>query len=229
MNHPTDSDSTVSFAPQDRALQRMASPANDVLEFWFGTGPWSESVYRERSAAWFGGAATLDAEIGQRFSADVYHAGVGEYDTWVTTARGALAWTILLDQFPRHLFRGTAAAYRHDDRVRAVCLSVLEARLDTQLVPIERSFLYLPLQHSERIEDQRRSVRLFERLERELSADDWFRPYASHGVEMAHLHARLIQRYGRFPHRNVPLNRTSTFAEQMYLSAGGSDFGQGRR
>jgi uncharacterized protein (DUF924 family) len=197
-----------------------------ILHYWLGTEPFDDAVYLRQKALWFEASPAVDAEITERFAAPLELAAAGRYDDWSTTAAGALAWTILVDQFPRHVFRGTARAYAHDELARRWCLRALEAGLEHELGPVERTFLYLPLQHSESLDDQRRCVARFEHVLAETPAGHWFHPHARHGVEVARLHARIIERYGRFPHRNAVLGRPSTMGEQMYLDAGGFDFGQ---
>jgi uncharacterized protein (DUF924 family) len=197
-----------------------------ILEYWFGTEPFDDPTYRRRGALWFNGSAAVDVEITERFSEPLELAAAGRYDDWSATPTGTLAWTILVDQFPRHIFRGTPRAFAYDELGRRWCQRALEAGVERQLGLVERTFLYLPLQHSESIEDQRRCVALFEAVLAEAPETHWFHPHARHGVEMARLHAKLIERYGRFPHRNAVLGRPSTMFEQMYLDAGGSNFGQ---
>lgn len=197
-----------------------------IIAYWLGTEPLDEASHLRRRTLWFDASPAVDAEIGLRFASHLELAATGRYDDWSATAMGALAWTILVDQFPRHIYRGTARAYAYGELGRAWCLRALEGGVDHQLGPVERAFLYLPLQHSESLEDQRRCVERFERLLEETPASHWFHPHARHGLEMARLHARLIERYGRFPHRNAVLGRPSTMLEQMYLDAGGSNFGQ---
>lgn len=206
--------------------ERNASLAEAVLEYWFGTEPFDHPTYLRRGALWFNGSPTVDLEITERFAEPLELAVAGRLDDWSATARGTLAWIIVVDQFPRHVFRGTPRAFAHDALAREWCVRALEAGFDRQLGLVERTFFYLPLQHSESIDDQRRCVALFEQILAEAPAEHWFHPHARHGVDMAQLHARLVERYGRFPHRNKVLGRPTTMAEQMYLDAGGSDFGQ---
>lgn len=197
-----------------------------IIEYWFGVEPIDEATYLRRAALWFDGSRDVDVEITDRFAEPLELAVAGRHDDWSATPMGTLAWTILVDQFPRHIFRGTARAYAHDETARQWCRRALEAGVERELGPLERTFLYLPLQHSESIDDQRLCVDRFERLLVETPDTHWFYPHARHGLEMAHLHSRIIARYGRFPHRNRVLGRRSTMFEQMYLDAGGSDFGQ---
>ncbi|MEX1369455.1 MAG: DUF924 family protein, partial [Nannocystaceae bacterium] len=200
--------------------------AQSIIEYWFGTEPFDAPTYLKRGAMWFNGSVAVDLEITHRFSAALERAAQGELDDWSETASGTLAWTILVDQFPRHIHRGTAQAYAYGDIGRAWCLRALEAEMHGKIGRVERTFLYLPLQHSEDPSDQQRCVELFDELLEQTPADDWFHPHAKHGVDMARLHARIIDRYGRFPHRNAVLGRKCTMFEHMYLEAGGSDFGQ---
>lgn len=199
-----------------------------IVEYWFGADPFDHETYLRRAALWFGGSPAIDAEITERFAGALESAAAGRHDDWSASATGTLAWTILVDQFPRHIFRGTARAYAYGERGREWCLRALAAGVERRLGVVERTFLYLPLQHSESIEDQRECVARFERLLAETPASHWFHPHARHGLEMALLHARVIERYGRFPHRNAALGRSSTMLERMYLDAGGPVFGQSK-
>lgn len=197
-----------------------------IIEYWFGTEPFDDAAYRRRGVMWFNGSPVIDLEIAERFAEPLELAVAGHLDDWSVTPTGVLAWTVLVDQFPRHIFRGTPRAFAYDALARRWCLRALEAGVERHLGLVERTFLYLPLQHSESIEDQRHCVELFEQILAEAGDTHWFHPHAQHGVDMARLHARLIARYGRFPHRNAVLGRPSSMLEQMYLDAGGSDFGQ---
>lgn len=172
---------------------------SDVLEFWRQAGP-------ER---WFARDAAFDAVFHQRFLDLHLAAARGEREDWLASAESALALLLLLDQFPRNCFRGSAHSYATDGLARQYARRALAAGLDMQVESSLRLFFYLPFEHSEAMADQEESMRLFERLgDAEL-------------LRYARLHHELIARFGRFPHRNAALGRESTQAELDYLAAGG--------
>jgi uncharacterized protein (DUF924 family) len=174
-----------------------------VWRFWFEEGP------KER---WFRKDPEFDAEIGRRF-ADLPEAALrGELDSWWETPRGALALVLVLDQFPRNLFRGEDRAFRYDAAARAVADRVVKAGLDSALTLDERVFLYLPFEHSEALADQDRAIELFTAL-----GDANYLRYA-------HAHRDIVVRFGRFPHRNAALGRPSTPEEAEFLTQPGSSF-----
>lgn len=176
---------------------------DEVLAFWF-----SERV----APLWFRSDPALDAEIRERFGALVTAAAAGELDDWLETPEGALALVILLDQFPRNIYRGTPAAFAADAKARAVADRALARGHDHQLAPARRMFLYLPFEHSEQLADQERSLALFTALgDAEL-------------LDYAVRHREIIARFGRFPHRNAVLGRPSTIEEQAFMTQPGSAF-----
>jgi uncharacterized protein (DUF924 family) len=170
-----------------------------VLTFWRAAGP-------ER---WFEKSPEFDAEIAARFSAIRDAAAKGELSHWENTPEGALALTIVLDQFPRNMFRGDARTYAPDALARAVASRALARGYDRQVPERERQFFYLPFSHSEEIADQERCLA----LARDYGSDE-FMKWAEH-------HADIIRRFGRFPHRNAVLGRATTRAEQAFLDSGG--------
>jgi len=187
---------------------------NDVLDFWFADGP---DGYR---LAWFQPDDGFDAEIRARFAALVAPARQGALDSWATTPEGALALLILLDQFPRNLFRGSPEAFASDAHALQLAKrAVIEQRMDLALTPTQRIFLYLPFEHAESLAAQDVSVALFEGLR------DHPRHAAPKGtIEYAWAHRAVIARFGRFPHRNAVLGRTSTAEEAAYLAKPGAGF-----
>ncbi len=184
--------------------------AEKILTFWFGTpDPALPVDYRP---AWFEKNEAFDAEIRRDFGAAVERAIAGELDGMADDAGGALALLLLLDQFPRNLFRGTARAFAGDARARRIAARALARGDEAQLSPRHRAFLYLPFEHSESLADQERSVALFATLDDPLSYD-----YAVR-------HRDVIARFGRFPHRNAALGRSSTPEEIEFLKTPGSSF-----
>jgi len=175
--------------------------AEDVLAFWFDPA---------RREAWFKPTPGFDAEIRERFRDIVEAAGSGAFDDWADGPEGALA--LLIHQFPRNIFRGTPEAYAFDEKARALADDAL-ARGHDQKVPRERRlFFYLPFEHSEAMADQERSVALFEAL----GDPDY--------LDHAERHRTVVERFGRFPHRNPILGRISTPEEQAFLEEPGSSF-----
>jgi uncharacterized protein (DUF924 family) len=182
-----------------------------LLGFWFAEGP---ATFRK---AWFVKDAAFDASCRDGFGTLVVPAREGRLDSWAATPDGALALLLLLDQFPRNLFRDSAEAFASDAHARAVARrAVLRDRFDLALTPVQRVFLYLPFEHGEAMEDQDLSVALFEGLR---DVPTMRMPDGT--IHYAWQHRVVIQRFGRFPHRNAALGRVTTAAEQAWLDAGG--------
>ncbi|HKZ73520.1 MAG TPA: DUF924 family protein [Steroidobacteraceae bacterium] len=195
--------------------------ARAVLDFWFGAGVRSPAVLDERLRFWFGNAA--DAPIRERFADLVRRAGAGELDAWADSPRRRLALILLCDQFPRNLYRGTALAFAQDAKALGLALSGMQVGADAALDPAERLFFYMPLQHAESRDAQDESVAAFRRLATE--APESLRDGFQAALRYAELHRSLIERFGRFPHRNRVLGRETTPEELAYLR-GGETFGQ---
>ena len=150
----------------------MTNEAEAVLGFWLDDASRSPDHATARNAVWFGSDSGLDSEICQRFGPRVEAARVGDLDAWLEAPRELLAWVILVDQFSRNVYRGSAAAFETDPRARAAVLRALSLGWDRGLAPIERIFVYLPLEHSEALADQDRCVALCAALEDEV-AEEW--------------------------------------------------------
>ncbi len=191
----------TSAAPKS-SLNDAMTPA-DVVGFW------AEAGHRK----WFAKDAAFDAEIQRRFEPLHLAASRGELMDWAETAEGALALLLLLDQFPRNLYRGSAHAFATDPLAKEIAVQALSRGFDQAMEPELRPFFYLPYEHSERIEDQDRGLALC-RAHYEATGDkgtlDW-----------AILHRDIIVRFGRFPHRNRSLGRPTTPEEQAFLDQGG--------
>lgn len=170
-----------------------------VLDFWFGPEPGM------RLEVWFRRNDDFDARIRERFGALHCRALAGDRDQWAETPRGALALVVVLDQFSRNLYRGDARAFAGDAKALALAKQALAEGWDRDLMEVERLFFYLPFEHSERIEDQRRAVVLFA-------------PFGDTAAAAAQRHLWLIERFGRFPHRNAALGRPNTPEEEEYLA-----------
>jgi uncharacterized protein (DUF924 family) len=183
----------------------------DILDFWFADGP------NTPHEAWFKKNPDFDAEIAQRFGALVVPAREGALDSWADTPEGALALMILLDQFPRNLFRGSSEAFASDAHALSLARRlVIVQRVDLALTPTQRVFLYLPFEHAESMEAQNLSVALFEGLR-----DSPAHAAPGKSIVYAWAHRAVIARFGRFPHRNPLLGRTTTAEERAYLDGGG--------
>lgn len=183
-----------------------------ILDFWFeGAGEATGGANRR----WFSGAKKTDAAIRERFEDDIAAALDGGHEQWAKHARGRLALILLLDQFTRNIYRGTAQAFAGDARAADLSRSGLAVDMDRELGLFERAFFLMPLQHSESVADQEASVEGFEALVNDAPAGlrKSARTFAGHARE----HREIIRRFGRFPHRNAVLGRTSTEAETTYL------------
>jgi uncharacterized protein (DUF924 family) len=178
--------------------QDAASPP-DVLAFWRAAG----------YAKWFGKDDAFDAVIRARFLPTYEAAAAGQLSGWEESAEGALALAIVLDQFSRNMFRGDAQTYAADPIARAVVKRAIARGFDNVIPKEVRSFMYLPLMHSETLADQEQSLALYR-----AEGDPENMKYAEH-------HADIIRRFGRFPHRNAILGRPTTPEEQVFLDGGG--------
>jgi uncharacterized protein (DUF924 family) len=193
-----------------------AEPFEAVLGDWFGPlGPDGLPAEAKRRR-WFGGGAAVDAELRERFGAEVEAALAGRREAWAGTPHGRLALVILLDQFPRNIFRGTARAFAGDALALRHAEAAVAAGEDTRLVSIERQFLYLPFEHAEDPAQQARSVALFERLAGQ--AAPALRDGLQEALDYARRHQVVIERFGRFPARNAALGRASTPEERAFLA-----------
>jgi uncharacterized protein (DUF924 family) len=187
----------------------------DILDFWFGRP--GEPGFGQPRSEWFRKDAAFDDQIRNRFLPGVEAALAGELTAWADERQGLLALLILLDQFPRNLFRGEAKVFAGDPQARRLAETALDRGWDKSLTAVEKVFVYLPFEHSESLADQERSVALFSALAAEHRGSDGFLDYA-------HRHHEVIARFGRFPHRNAALGRPSTPEETSYLTQPGSGF-----
>jgi uncharacterized protein (DUF924 family) len=181
----------------------MDAEIKEVLRYWL------DEIGPDR---WYTSNAGVDDEIRNRFEALWRRVGDGACDHWLLTPKGALALMIVLDQFPRNMFRGTAAAYRTDSKALCIAKQAIRRGHDKVTPELERQFFYLPLMHSEGLPDQERCVRL---IKLELPQT------GSINLEHARQHREVIRRFGRFPSRNEPLGRHDTEAELQYRASGG--------
>ncbi len=203
--------------------------ARSVRDFWFGKLPLSADGMSRRVRFWFGGDSTAlhlqrDAQIRRRFGRLLQRAARGELAAWADGPRRRLSLIILLDQFPRHIHRGTPRAFEYDAQALALTLSGMQSAADAALDVVERIFFYMPLQHAEVRDVQDESVAAYRRLLTE--APQEVRSLFEGALRSAENHRDIIERFGRFPHRNRGLGRASTPAEEDWLRSGGETFGQ---
>jgi uncharacterized protein (DUF924 family) len=190
------------------------STPKEVLDFWFGRE--GEEGYGEFREAWFTKDPEFDREVRDRFEGVYEEAAAGSLEHWKDEARSCLALVILLDQFPRNMFRGDPKTYATDDKAREVARHAVERTYDRVLPPYGRLFLYLTFEHSEDLEDQRFSVKLFRGLAAEMGSEDL--------LGYAVRHREIVEQFGRFPHRNEILGRATTPDEAEFLRGPSSSF-----
>jgi uncharacterized protein (DUF924 family) len=181
----------------------MTARPQDVLGFWTAAGP----------DKWFAKSDAFDDAIRLKFEPVHLAAARGKYDAWAAEPEGALALLILLDQFPRNLYRDSGHAFATDGKARAIAAAALAAGHDKAVAPELRPFFYLPYEHSESLADQETSIALCEGLLKDTGDADT--------LKWAIAHRDIIARFGRFPHRNKALGRSTTAAEQDFLDEGG--------
>ena len=197
--------------------QRLLEPSQvqQVLNYWFGS--LGGETHGQIRSLWFEKSEATDAEIGNRFGALIEQALAGELSAWQTTPMGSLALIIVLDQFTRNTFRASARAFSGDAQALQSALALLESADCEQIEPVQRWFVLMPLEHAEDPAVQRRSIAEFEAL---AQADSRL----VNALDYARRHQQVIERFGRFPHRNQLLGRASTPQEEAYLAQPGSGF-----
>ncbi len=181
----------------------MTISPDDILRFWRDAGP----------SAWYRKDEAFDEAIRTRFEATHHAAARGEHDGWLETPEGALALVILLDQFPRNLYRGSAHAFATDPLARQAAAAAIARGHDVAVEADLREFFYMPFEHSEDLADQDRALALFEALAEAKGDPD--------AAKWAQIHRFIVDRFGRFPHRNACLGRETTADEQAFLDGGG--------
>jgi uncharacterized protein (DUF924 family) len=187
------------------------SRIDHILGFWFGV-----DGAAPRFDTWFKVDPVFDRACIEGFERDHEAAAAGHLDAWQSSPAGSLALVVCLDQFPRNMYRGTSRAYSTDAQARATAERAIALGHDRVLPPVRRLFLYLPFEHSEDMADQRRSVALFRSLAGE--------PWGPDAMRSAERHAEIVERFGRFPHRNAALGRTTTPEEARFLTEPNSSF-----
>ena len=200
----------------------MSAPWQPLLEWWFGSAESPSEAAKAKGKLWFGKKKTQDSEAQQRFAVQVEQALAGGLSEWAQTPHGWLALVLLLDQLPRMIFRDTPKAFSGDPRAQAIVAQGLALGFDGQLSAIQRTFIYLVLEHSEDLGHQDQAVALLsDLLDHQPDID---RPVIASNLDYAKKHQQVIARFKRFPHRNVVLGRESTAEEVLFLQARGSRF-----
>lgn len=201
-------------------MSETPAAAEAVLDFWLG--PLDEHGFsdEEHRRRWFEKNATFDEALRERFGELHARASKGELGGWKQTPRGRLALVVLLDQLSRNLYRDTPAMYDNDSAALAIAREAIEAGDEAELAPQERYFLYMPFMHAEDPDAQARCVELFESTQASLPEplSGRFDP------KWAVSHKAIVDRFGRFPHRNELLGRESTAEEKAFLETPGSSF-----
>lgn len=193
-----------------------------VLSEWFGDLGDDSVPAPEKRKRWFNGGAAFDSLLRERFGETLEAARRGELEHWAKSPRGALALAIVLDQFSRNIYRNQATMYAADELAQRVALEAIERGDDRQLLPMQRLFLYMPLMHAEDREHQTRCVSLFEDLCQEGEGPE--SKLLESNLDYARRHSDIVQRFGRFPHRNRVLGRETSPEEEEFLKRPGSSF-----
>ena len=196
-------------------IEAMAIGPQQVLDFWFGAPDSAE--FGTQRKAWFVKDAEFDRRIVERFGPTIERALRGELDAWAQTPSGALARILLLDQFTRNAFRGDRRAFAGDAQALAAAIALVGSRQDESLPSVLRAFAYLPFEHAEGLAMQDEAIRLFTRL---VATS----PELASMLDSAHRHRSVIERFGRFPHRNTILGRRSTAEELAHIATPGTAF-----
>lgn len=192
--------------------QQYLSRVDQILDFWFRP----DESYGKPPLVWFAKNPEFDEALRTRFRTDYELAATGKLNCWQTSPQSCLALILLLDQFPRNFFRGQAKAFATDPQAIAVAKHALTNGFDRQLPYAQRWFVYLPFEHSENLDEQRRSVELFQQLRED--------PASAQPLAFAIRHLGIIECFGRFPHRNPILGRTTTPEEAEFLKELHSSF-----
>ncbi|MEG3847120.1 DUF924 family protein [Microcoleus sp. herbarium19] len=187
---------------------------NEVLDFWFGRS--NSPKFGKVQKKWFEKDGAFDTEVRSGFLAEYERAASGQLDFWQNSPENCLALIILLDQFPRNMFRENPQAFATDSKALAAAQHAVNNNFDRELLTVQKWFIYLPFEHSENLEHQEKSVQLFRQLSGEPDSDSV--------IDFAVRHFKIIERFGRFPHRNQILGRETTPEEAEFLKQPGSGF-----
>lgn len=200
----------------------MTDPIEDILDFWFGELNEHGCSSPEHRKRWWTKSEAFDEAVQHQFIDDYEAIVAGEREAWRSTPRGALAYIIVLDQFSRNMFRGTPKMFAADELAREVSREGLDAGFDAELSFDERIFFYLPLEHSESMDDHELCTELFEKLRD--SAPEPLKADAKYYLDFAVQHRAIVERFGRYPHRNEILGRANSDEEAKFLEEPGSSF-----
>jgi uncharacterized protein (DUF924 family) len=198
-------------------------PWSELINHWFADTLDDPSAIPGRMSWWFSADTERDRLIASLFGNLVTECAASRHYRWLDDPAGRLAMIIALDQLPRNLYRGTPRAFDNDSYTAALCLAATHTGQDKALKPVQRAFLYMPLQHFEDLQAQEAGVQLYEQLA--MDNPEW-PVLADSFTAFARLHRDIVARFGRFPHRNVILNRESTPEEAEYLAGDAPSFGQ---
>ncbi len=195
---------------------------DSILAFWFGEGATATEISHSRKKIWWEKDAQIDQIIRERFEPVTQAVFRGQLDHWRATPRGMLACILCCDQFPRNMYRSTPESFAYDQVALALAERLVGAGMDQKLEPIQRVFAYLPYEHSEDIAMQDKSMTLYQTLLEGADAEDHelFSTY----LDFARRHRDIIERFGRYPHRNDILGRQSTNEEKAFLAQPASSF-----
>lgn len=202
----------------------MPARIEGLLTFWFGLSRSDPAAVPERNEIWFGSDPAFDDTVRREFGELHRQAVAGELSAWEQSPRGTLALILAIDQLSRNIYRGRPQAFAADREAQRLCLEGMRQEHDAVLTPMERGFFYMPLQHAERLDLQRRSVECYQSLLAGCAAP--WRPHVQGMLDFAIEHCDIIERFGRFPHRNAILGRESTAEERRFMERGGPDYGQ---
>lgn len=198
--------------------------AKNVLDFWFGNRPVSLDDHQSRMKIWFSSDADFDYDIERRFGKLVSTARRGAFDSWSEDPENCLALILILDQFPRNLYRGQAGAFSSDKVALTLTQGLISSGAIDHMGCSEQGFALMPYQHSEDFDVQEEGLQAYKRLAEKAPAE--WRSLMDGYASFAKQHLDIIQRFGRFPHRNAALGRVSTDEETDYLNDNGQRFGQ---
>ncbi|MFZ0565061.1 MAG: DUF924 family protein [Chlamydiales bacterium] len=198
------------------SISLVATEPGDILDYWFGDLEHRAQEPKQNSKKWFGGGKGVDNEIRALFYSTYRDAVFGRLNSWKATPRGRLALIIVLDQFPRNLYRESAEAFLADSLALSLALEGIKKGDDHYLLPIEQAFFCMPLQHAEDSQIQELSVQKFSKIAEETDSPSY--------LYYAMRHKEIIDRFGHFPHRNKRLNRPTTAEEEAFLKEKDSSF-----
>ena len=196
-----------------------------ILAFWFMEQELSAPQIDGRMDTWFGEDPVFDEEIAKEFAEEVEEASEGKLDHWAHKPEGRLALILLLDQFRRNIYRNSPEAFSRDAAALKLCVEGAMEKKDKGLSPIHRAFFYMPLQHAESRKVQAKSRQIYQRLADAVSPT--YKETFETMAQFADLHADIVERFGRFPHRNKVLGRENSREEAEYLAGESPGFGQG--